>query len=243
MIKFFRKIRQRLLTENRFSKYLLYAIGEIILVVIGILIALQINNWNEQLKSIAKEKDSLIKFIENLKIDSTYFCNQDEDIEIIKNLHREIYLIGVKEKQVDSIENRNNIRSLLQIQPISKLNQPFITNEISNENIREEIAMYFNMLSDLDVANSEFSNVVKNRLRIYLAQENVYNLSQRFENTSNEYFIKNDALLKVAKQKQFQQILFECNLKLEAINYELDVLKKQNEILKKAILSYLNNLE
>jgi hypothetical protein len=47
MIKFFRKIRQRLLTENKFSKYLIYAIGEIILVVIGILIALQINSWND----------------------------------------------------------------------------------------------------------------------------------------------------------------------------------------------------
>lgn len=46
MIKFFRKIRQKLLTENKFSKYLIYAIGEIILVVIGILIALQLNNWN-----------------------------------------------------------------------------------------------------------------------------------------------------------------------------------------------------
>ena len=47
MIKFFRRIRQRLVVENKFSKYFLYAIGEIILVVIGILIALQINNWNE----------------------------------------------------------------------------------------------------------------------------------------------------------------------------------------------------
>ncbi|MCX2718439.1 DUF6090 family protein [Lentiprolixibacter aurantiacus] len=51
MIRFFRQIRQRLLTENRFTKYLLYAIGEIILVVIGILIALQINNWNEEQRS------------------------------------------------------------------------------------------------------------------------------------------------------------------------------------------------
>ena len=50
MIKFFRKIRQKLVVENRFNKYLLYAIGEIILVVIGILIALQINNWNEDRK-------------------------------------------------------------------------------------------------------------------------------------------------------------------------------------------------
>ncbi|NQZ44749.1 MAG: hypothetical protein HRT65_10595 [Flavobacteriaceae bacterium] len=46
MLKFFRRIRQSLLSENKFSKYLLYALGEIILVVIGILIALQINNWN-----------------------------------------------------------------------------------------------------------------------------------------------------------------------------------------------------
>ena len=48
MIKFFRKIRQKTLTENKFGKYLTYAIGEIILVVIGILIALSINNWNER---------------------------------------------------------------------------------------------------------------------------------------------------------------------------------------------------
>ena len=50
MIKFFRRIRQQLLTENKFSRYLIYAIGEILLVVIGILLALQINNWNENQK-------------------------------------------------------------------------------------------------------------------------------------------------------------------------------------------------
>jgi hypothetical protein len=59
MIKVFRKIRQQLLTQNKFSKYLLYAIGEIILVVIGILIALQINNWNEKQKDLAKEQTIL----------------------------------------------------------------------------------------------------------------------------------------------------------------------------------------
>ncbi|WP_350289269.1 DUF6090 family protein [uncultured Croceitalea sp.] len=56
MIKFFRKIRQRLLSENKFSKYLLYAIGEIVLVVIGILIALQINNWKEERKLKQQQK-------------------------------------------------------------------------------------------------------------------------------------------------------------------------------------------
>ncbi|WP_207764273.1 DUF6090 family protein [Hanstruepera neustonica] len=56
MIKFFRKIRQNLLSEGKTGKYLKYAIGEIVLVVIGILIALQINNWNEGRKANKKEQ-------------------------------------------------------------------------------------------------------------------------------------------------------------------------------------------
>ena len=55
MIQFFRNTRKQLFTENKFTKYLFYAIGEIILVVIGILIALQINNWNN--RRIEKEDE------------------------------------------------------------------------------------------------------------------------------------------------------------------------------------------
>jgi len=50
MIKFFRKIRQNSIKEDKLVNYLKYAIGEIVLVVIGILIALQINTWNERNK-------------------------------------------------------------------------------------------------------------------------------------------------------------------------------------------------
>jgi len=69
MIKFFRKIRENMLTENKFSKYLLYALGEIVLVVIGILIALQINNWNEFNKERESEKIILNEIRDNLKFD------------------------------------------------------------------------------------------------------------------------------------------------------------------------------
>ena len=64
MIKFFRRIRQQLLTENKFSKYVLYAIGEIILVVVGILIALSINNWNSNQKNLVVEKDYIVSRID-----------------------------------------------------------------------------------------------------------------------------------------------------------------------------------
>ncbi len=55
MLRFFSKIRQRLLGDNKFSTYLLYAVSEIVLVVIGILTAWQINNWNEDRKLVTKE--------------------------------------------------------------------------------------------------------------------------------------------------------------------------------------------
>lgn len=65
MIKFFRKIRKKLAAENKPMKYLRYAIGEILLVVVGILIALQINNWNEN----RKERLTEIKYLKNLRYD------------------------------------------------------------------------------------------------------------------------------------------------------------------------------
>ena len=55
MLRFFSKIRLKLAAENKPVKYMRYAIGEIVLVVIGIVIALQINNWNEKKKLLAKE--------------------------------------------------------------------------------------------------------------------------------------------------------------------------------------------
>lgn len=70
MIKFFRKIRQRLLAENKFRKYLLYAIGEILLVVIGILIALQINNWNEDNKKDILKQEYINALIVDLTKDT-----------------------------------------------------------------------------------------------------------------------------------------------------------------------------
>jgi hypothetical protein len=66
MIKFFRFIRQRLVSQNKLGKYLVYAIGEIVLVVIGILIAIQINNWNEEKKNNRIETVTLRSLKEDL---------------------------------------------------------------------------------------------------------------------------------------------------------------------------------
>ena len=93
MIKFFRKIRQNMIMENKVSKYILYAIGEIVLVVIGILIALQLNNWNEWKKERVVEREILIDLVENLEInirtiefDIEYLYLLDRSSEVVLSI-------------------------------------------------------------------------------------------------------------------------------------------------------------
>jgi hypothetical protein len=109
MIKFFRKIRQRLLSENKLSKYLIYAIGEIILVVIGILIALQINNWNENVKLESKTTHliqrltiELNRDIENIKYRIDFAENINRSTTALMNKFGD--LVDEKEhKEIDSL--------------------------------------------------------------------------------------------------------------------------------------------
>ena len=98
MIKLFRKIRQNLLMENKTGKYFKYAFGEIILVVIGILIALQINNWNE-LKKV-KEEESLI--LSDIKED--FIATRLNFLETIKNQERSIL---ASRDLIDAIESQD----------------------------------------------------------------------------------------------------------------------------------------
>lgn len=67
MFRFFRQIRQSLLSQNNVSRYLLYAVGEIVLVVIGILLALQIDTWNQERINAREERRIFQDLMEELK--------------------------------------------------------------------------------------------------------------------------------------------------------------------------------
>lgn len=94
MIKFFRHIRQTMIKENRVSKYMLYAIGEIVLVVIGILIALQINNWNEGRKQDAQLNQYRSSLIGELHDDLNRLTELESEIDFYEgriNEYLELY--------------------------------------------------------------------------------------------------------------------------------------------------------
>ena len=84
MLVLFKKIRQQLLSENRFSKYLIYAVGEILLVMIGILLALQVNNWNEQRKLEKEDLQLCHELLANAVADSAFFQSRVVHLNYMK---------------------------------------------------------------------------------------------------------------------------------------------------------------
>ena len=135
MIKFFRKIRQKLLSENKFSKYLIYAIGEIILVVIGILIALQINNWNES----RKQENELSEIYQRIILDI------DNDI---RDLNSALIFWKEKEPVFKKVMNDSmsadlfdvGLSRLLTVLPRTNLNKTGIQ-QLKNLKVKDELSL------------------------------------------------------------------------------------------------------
>jgi hypothetical protein len=94
MLSFFRRVRKALITQSKVRTYLLYAVGEIALVMIGILLALQVNNWNESLKQDVAEQE----FIKGVKHD----LSQDRDYiqMIIQSAESKFRLLDILEKEI-----------------------------------------------------------------------------------------------------------------------------------------------
>jgi len=172
MIKFFRKIRQKTLTENKFGKYLTYAIGEIVLVVIGILIALQINNANEIQKIELRNSKNLNSLVEELK---------SNKVTITKNLNTVRNQISNSLYHIDSLSNPDYeiadletyfLNSQNNLGPIS-LNSVATTSlselvssggysEIASDSIKGSVSEYQSELNDLDKRISAFETYWSN---------------------------------------------------------------------------------
>jgi len=156
MIKFFRKIRYDLIEKNKTGKYLKYAIGEIVLVVIGILIALQINNWNEQRKERIQEKIFLKRFEVEL---NSNLENILTAISLNKSrIHRAEFLLRTIDKPQLAVDSSSYF--MKSIEHASYTNIPLISDNafeelkssgnlslISNEALRAALQKYYSWTS------------------------------------------------------------------------------------------------
>ncbi|WP_373060500.1 DUF6090 family protein [Zunongwangia sp. H14] len=203
MIKFFRKIRQKTLIKNKFGKYLTYAIGEIILVVIGILIALSINNWNENRKDSIEEEDILESLLENLKlskIQSELLINEEKRLkqDLIQLLGIDADTTQKNSKIISDSTFKNAVWDLQSDMPtFNAYNNLKSTKKLSlikNKNINEkftELEFRLNKLDDilddrLSVHQIRIDDILENDVNfIILIKSNVTNINIDNESKNN----------------------------------------------------------
>ena len=183
MIKFFRKIRQNLLSENKFSKYLIYAIGEIILVVIGILIALGISNWNQNKTAIAKEN----KALDNLILD---LYEQSDQLDDFISGENEFYKAGIylsenyaknKEFQINDtlFSKLNLLGARITFKPINTTFQELISTGniglIRNDKLRRRLIRFFNEIDRISkISANNNTNIVDGLYNPVLFESTVF---------------------------------------------------------------------
>ena len=146
MINFFRRIRKQLADDNKPMKYMRYAIGEILLVVIGILIALQVNNWNEDRKSGILEIRILNRLRQDLVVDTLYLNDRLERTIKQKTQQyefvHEIYNTQKSEKEfkkVLKLQNWDSDNLVMQTSTYEELKNSGQINIIENEGLKNQM--------------------------------------------------------------------------------------------------------
>jgi len=222
-----------MLIENKFSKYLIYAIGEIILVVIGILIALQINNWNNELK----EKQAELKYLTQIKNSL-----QDNDLILEERIKFDKRLLNIGVQLYDHIKAQKTLNEsfkknlvVLQYDQMVSFNMAAFENLkndglsfINNDDIKFEIINIYDQ--DLKYIQNIFANQYEN----YISEVINPFYSKNFEYVSkeNKIIVEPNDYQKLLKNKETTNIISMVNtMRSFAISNYTDTQKKIKEIL------------
>lgn len=218
MIKLFRKIRKKMLTENKFNKYFLYAIGEIILVVIGILIALGINNWNEENKKGAEEREYLVNLLAEFKANQEELKTNIAYHKFVKLKTKELSdLINPNPKEISSskldtlmwamafIPEFKALNTMVSSEKFEIVNDYKLKNEIANWRLTYELYSY-----SLKITYDQFTS------HIYPFMTKNYqlkNLKSPLLRDEKSYFM-------VSQKPILSNPIFENQVKLRNLNAE-----------------------
>tara|TARA_R110001606_G_C15181860_1_gene629455 strand:- start:41 stop:775 length:735 start_codon:yes stop_codon:yes gene_type:complete len=209
MIKFFRKIRQKLLSENKFSKYLIYAIGEIILVVIGILIALGINNWSEENKNLAISDDTLQLLQTEIKETKSRLEKELESTKNAQNISNK-YIRG--KYKIDSLKNNPFLIYIITNTGSNKIDLPILERELTSEGLingEEDVITSLRKIKKYKTYYNESSEISReywhNQVRPYFIKHKVIVYTNR-DILENEKTKAITAIEKIFRDEEFRNI-------------------------------------
>ncbi len=246
MINFFHKIRIKLLNEGKTSRYFKYAIGEIVLVMIGILLALQVNNWNET----RKQKVVDTKYFKNLKNDliaDAEYLNLMIGYSVDKVKGAKRVMVQIKQDSIGSLyQFSDDMRTLLFVDEFrpdqstyNEMKSSGNFSTIQNDSLKLKILKlqktYIDIASLQEHMRFDFNTFIENF-------EQYVDLSKYFDlNKSNPalltfaydsvYIEKHSAVLRNEIDGLFKNKVFANNIFLSEINhtYGMDVLKKSQD--------------
>ena len=234
MIKFFRKIRHKLLTEKKVSQYLLYSIGEIALVMIGILLALQVSNWNKD-RIYNKERKYLISELltefennlEHLKSVSSnnqkYISNGDSILKLLPSLD----FPGDEKKLSEMIAGSGTI-GFYTFNPsegmINSMSNTSNFQHINDKPLRRNLLNWSGYVNDVK-ENQNLLFLYRSSIADYLSgflilgnRKTVRNLNMKGDLVTNPLELRN-------------RIMYWHSLKRQFLNETLDLTKKMEEII------------
>ena len=241
MIPFFRKIRRQLADDNQFLKYSRYAIGEIVLVVIGILIALQINNWNEKNKTEKLETKILKELQVNLRLDLEEL---QADISFMDEINRACLHIQEFLEQNQSLnDSMFKVFSILRVTPHfdpNKSGYQLLQSKgveiISNDNLRNDISLLY------ERSYPYYKRYEEERLRFHALHSEPLLLeyfSMHFNPSIahfGEFMISQEDYSKLRNDQAFSKML-------SAIAFENSAVQDRGQKAARGIISLLESIE
>ncbi len=237
MIEFFRKIRQNMIKENKVSKYMLYAIGEIILVVIGILIALQCNNWNIQrvnrqletkiLKELnAEYQGKLNELNQKVKLRNIIIRSSAKILQLIND---EDYIMSQDSLDILIIESALSPTYDASNSVTDELLNSGKLYLIQNEDLRKLILDWESELAKLDEEEQYGIHILTNSYLPYLFKHYPYNsLLTSILNEDSEIW------------KYIMKTTGETSFVMRKSKKHVDIEKLFNDITFESLVSYLN---
>lgn len=228
--------------KNKTGKYLKYAIGEIVLVVIGILIALSINNWNENRKSLIKEIALYSSIVSDLEVDKDKLKVVLEGLKSFHNTQSQVFNESIGEAVFDKNTYYEDLRWGERFNPIVKENHDITISTISNERVREKLNQYFKLEERTKEAIGFSNKLRRGDLRSFLTKNGILNSravysakGYEFESFSDLKFINYENLKNQYGNVELDQILAELRIDTAWAITNILGLIEANEELKKIL--------
>ena len=236
MIKFFRSIRKTLLSEGKKSKYFKYAIGEIVLVVIGILIALQINNWNENRKSQEKIDNYFEKMLVEMRQKKDLLKNyQKGNLKFNQDVERIAHITA--DKNADSIPVLKSLLGSLTVAGDPNISFP-VLDEFYNQDLQvaiknDSLKIYLERLLDLRLVRNQVSSFALDQYITNVEPFYIKHINYSQTATNNYYY---DGFLDKGPDTNYENLLYSMEF-WNIINLKLDTNSTASRILEGLIIT------